>query len=303
VPKWKTAKAVFYRAGDKLVFVVIRGDLEVNEGKLSRAVGTVELEPASEAEIGAVGAVPGYASPVGLSDENLLVVVDDSIPKAKNLVAGANKEGVHLRNVNFPRDFRAHVVADVARARDGDRCPHCGGTLQVRRGIELGHIFKLGTKYSEAMGATFLDRMGKPRAFVMGCYGIGTGRLLAAVLEQHHDEEGIIWPVSIAPFQALVSVLNPDRTSELSLGQALAQALDRAGLEVLLDDRDQTPGEKFHDAKLIGIPVLVVVGPRSMSRGEVELERRWDGAKAAVAADPQALIPSVRQLLRTELIV
>lgn len=300
VPKWKTAKAVFYRAGGKLVFVVIRGDLEVNEAKLARAVGAAELEPASEDEIEAVGAVPGYASPVGLLDENLMVVVDDSIPKVRNLVAGANKDGFHLQNVNFPRDFRAEVVADVARARDGDPCPRCGGTLQVRRGIELGHIFKLGTKYSEALGATFLDRGGKRRPFVMGCYGIGTGRLLAAVIEQHHDEQGIIWPVSIAPFQVLVSVLNPDRAEELSLGQELAQALDRGGLEVLLDDRDQTPGEKFHDAKLIGIPVLVVVGPRSMSRGEVELERRWDGAKAK-AADPQALIPSVRELLRTEL--
>lgn len=297
VPTRKTAKAVFYRTPKELVFVVIRGDLEVNEAKLARALGTGEIWPATEEEIAACGAVPGYASPIGIRRNGVKVVVDDSIPKARNLVAGANREGFHLRNVNFPRDFQADIVADVAMAREGDRCPRCGGRLRIQRAIELGHIFKLGTKYSEAMGATFLDREGKPRPLIMGCYGIGVGRLLAAVIEAHHDEEGIIWPAHLAPFQVVVSVLNPDHDELLRLGEDLARALDAAGFEVLLDDRDQSAGEKFHDAKLWGIPVLLVVGPRAAKQNQVELERRADGAKFAVPAEPKAVVEKVRELL------
>ncbi|MCS7216657.1 MAG: proline--tRNA ligase [Candidatus Bipolaricaulota bacterium] len=297
VPTRKTAKAVFYRTPKELVFVVIRGDLEVNEAKLARAVGTAELWPATEEEIAACGAVPGYASPVGIRRDGVKVVVDDSLLGARNLVAGANREGFHLRNVNFPRDFRADVVADVALAREGDRCPRCGGRLSLQRAIELGHIFKLGTKYSEAMGATFLDREGKPRPLIMGCYGIGVGRLLAAVIEAHHDGDGIVWPENLAPFQVVVSVLDPKRPELLRLGEELAQGLAAAGLEVLLDDRDQSAGEKFHDAKLWGIPVLAVVGPRAAAQGRVELERRRDGEKRVVEAHPTAVLQGVRELL------
>ncbi|MEN3009519.1 MAG: proline--tRNA ligase [Candidatus Bipolaricaulaceae bacterium] len=297
VPTRKTAKAVFYRTPKELVFVVIRGDLEVNEAKLARALGTAELWPATEEEIAACGAVPGYASPVGIRRDGVKVVVDDSLLGARNLVAGANRAGFHLRNVNFPRDFRADVVADVALAREGDRCPRCGGRLSLQRAIELGHIFKLGTKYSEAMGATFLDREGKPRPLIMGCYGIGVGRLLAAVIEAHHDEDGIVWPEALAPFQVVVSVLDPKRPELLRLGEELAQGLAAAGLEVLLDDRDQSAGEKFHDAKLWGIPVLVVVGPRAAAQGRVELERRRDGEKRGVEARPTAVVQGVRELL------
>ncbi|MCR4391562.1 MAG: proline--tRNA ligase [Candidatus Acetothermia bacterium] len=300
VPKRKTAKAVFYRGKGELVFVVIRGDLEVNEAKLARAVGTTDLAPATEADIAAVGAVPGYASPIGIRGDGVKVVVDDSIPKARNLVAGANREGWHLRNVNFPRDFSADLVVDVAMARDGDRCPRCGGTLRVTRGIELGHIFKLGTKYSEALGATFLDREGRPRPLIMGCYGIGTGRLLAAVIERHHDDQGIIWPASVAPFHAFIAVLNPDRPDHATFAVRVAECLDRAGLEVLVDDRERTAGEKFHDAKLLGIPVLVVIGPRALAQGEVDLERRRDGAQRKVPAEPDALTHAVYDLLRAE---
>ncbi|MGQ9700605.1 MAG: proline--tRNA ligase [Candidatus Bipolaricaulaceae bacterium] len=297
VPTQKTAKAVFYWAGEELVFVVIRGDLEVNESKLARVLGRADLRPATEEEIAACGAVPGYASPVGIRRTGVKVVVDDSIPKARNLVAGANREGFHLRNVNFPRDFQADVVADVSLAQEGQRCPRCGGRLQLQRAIELGHIFKLGTKYSAAMGATFLDREGRSRPLLMGCYGIGVGRLLAAVIEAHHDEEGIIWPAGLAPFEAVVSVLDPKQPSLLSLGEELARALAEAGLEVLLDERDQSAGEKFHDAKLWGIPVAVVVGPRAVRQGQVELECRWNGAKRAVAADPKAVVVETRALL------
>ena len=297
IPTRKTAKAVFYRAGEELVFVVIRGDLEVNEAKLARALRRPDLRPATEEEIAEIGAVPGYASPIGIRRNGVKVVVDDSIPKAKNLVAGANREGFHLRNVNFPRDFQADIVADVAVARDGDRCPRCGGRLRVHRAIELGHIFKLGTKYSEAMGATFLDRDGKPKPLIMGCYGIGVGRLLAAVIEAHHDEEGIIWPENLAPFQVIVSVLDPKDPALLGLGEELAAALAQAGWEVLLDDREQSPGEKFHDAKLLGIPVLVVVGPRAAKQKKVELERRRDGAKITVAAEAPEVVAQTKALL------
>jgi len=289
---------VFYRTGEELVFVVIRGDLEVNEAKLARALRRPDLRPATEEEIAEIGAVPGYASPIGIRRNGVKVVVDDSIPKAKNLVAGANREGFHLRNVNFPRDFQADIVADVAVARDGDRCPRCGGRLRVHRAIELGHIFKLGTKYSEAMGATFLDRDGKPRPLIMGCYGIGVGRLLAAVIEVHHDEAGIIWPTNLAPFEVIVSVLDPKQSSLLTLGEKLAQALASAGFEVLLDDRDQSAGEKFHDAKLWGFPILVVVGPRAVGQNQVELERRQDGAKLLVPAEPKAVVEKARELLQ-----
>jgi GTP-binding protein HflX len=265
--------------------------------KLARALRRPDLRPATEEEIAEIGAVPGYASPIGIRRNGVKIVVDDSIPKAKNLVAGANREGFHLRNVNFPRDFQADIVADVAVARDGDCCPRCGGRLRVHRAIELGHIFKLGTKYSEAMGATFLDRDGKPRPLIMGCYGIGVGRLLAAVIEAHHDEEGIIWPENLAPFQVIVSVLDPKDPALLGLGEELAAALAQAGWEVLLDDREQSPGEKFHDAKLLGIPVLVVVGPRAAKQKKVELERRRDGAKITVAAEAPEVVAQTKALL------
>lgn len=300
VPKRKTAKAVFYRAGDALVFVVIRGDLEVNEAKLARALGTAELAPATEEEIAAVGAVPGYASPIGIARDGVKVVVDDSIPPARNLVAGANKAGLHLKNVNFPRDFAATLVADVALACDGDRCSRCEGTLRVRRGIELGHIFKLGTKYSQSLGATFLDREGQQRPLVMGCYGIGIGRLLAAVIEADHDAEGVVWPASVAPFQVLVTVLNPKEPDQSAFAASTADHLAHDGLDVLLDDRERTPGEKFHDAKLVGIPVLAVIGPRSLSKGKVDIERRRDGLRNPVPADPEAILHVVHDLLRSE---
>ncbi len=297
LPTRKTAKAVFYRIPKELVFVVVRGDLEVNAAKLARALGTGELWPATEEEIAACGAVPGYASPIGIRRDGVRVVVDDSILKARNVVAGANRAGFHLKNVNFPRDFQADIVADVAMAKEGDRCPRCGGRLAVQRAIELGHIFKLGTKYSEAMGATFLDREGKPRPLIMGCYGIGVGRLLAAVIEAHHDEEGMVWPATLAPFQAVVTVLDPKRSELLALGEELAQALAKAGLEVLLDERDQSAGEKFHDAKLWGIPMLVVVGPRAAAQNRVELERRRDGAKFEVEAKSDRVVQAVLELL------
>ena len=299
VPESKTAKAVFYKGEEGLIFVVIRGDLEVNEAKLARVTGCADLGRASEEEIAEVGAVPGYASPVGLKDPRVKVLVDRSVETKRNLVAGANKEGFHLRNVNFPRDFPAQWVGDVATVRDGDPCPRCGSALQVQRGIELGHIFKLGTKYSQALGATFLDREGQAQPLVMGCYGIGIGRLLAAVIEAHHDEQGIRWPLALAPFQVVVTVLDPKREDQVQAGTSLAQGLASGGWEVLVDDRERSPGEKFHDAKLVGIPLLVVVGPRSLQRGQVDLERREDGLRRTVELSSPAVREAVKELLAT----
>jgi prolyl-tRNA synthetase len=294
LPQWKTAKAVFYCARGDL----IRGDLEVNEAKLARILGTVEFEPATEDEIGSVGAVSGYASPIGLQDERLRVIVDDSITKSKNLVCGANKEGYHLKNVNFPRDFMADEITDIAVVRDGDLCPRCGESLQTRRGIELGHIFKLGEKYSRALGATFLDRQGQEKPLVMGCYGIGIGRLMAAVIESHHDEQGISWPASIAPFQVVILVLNNAEPRQAELGERLYAEL-RAVFDVLYDDRDESAGVKFNDADLIGIPLQLVIGPRGMREGQIEIRRRGErkrqGRRVSITAGLEEIVVALRE--------
>jgi prolyl-tRNA synthetase len=233
----------------------------------------------------------------GLSDPRLRVIVDESIPRVRNLVAGANKEGYHLRNVNFPRDFRAEV-ADIALVREGDRCPKCGGPLEIRRAIELGHIFKLGTKYSEALGATFLDRGGEARPFVMGCYGIGLGRLMAAVIEAHHDEKGIIWPAAIAPFQVIILVLNSADPAQTELGERLYEGLSRE-FEVLYDDREESAGFKFNDADLIGIPVQVVVGSQGLSTGEIEVRRRAGGnRRIELASGLERVVAAIREELQ-----
>jgi prolyl-tRNA synthetase len=276
VPEARTAKAVFLMAevqrgdatAEQFVFAVIRGDMEVNETKLANAVQAKALRPATEAEIRAVGATPGYASPVGLRD--VLVVVDDLIPQSPNLVAGANEDGYHLLNVNYGRDYSAAVVCDIAAARDGDACTQCGSQLRTARGVEVGNIFQLGTRYTEALGATYLDREGKHQPVVMGSYGIGAGRLLACIAEAHHDDKGLIWPMSVAPYQVYL-IQMPGAEAE---AEALYAALNQTGIEVLFDDRDETAGVKFNDADLLGIPIRLTLGKRSLKEGGVELKRR-----------------------------
>ena len=247
IEKSRTAKAVFMmgtfvegeESHDKLVFAVIRGDMDVNETKLANAAGAMALRPAVAEEILAVGAVPGYASP--LKVKNAMIVVDDSIVDSPNLVAGANGEGFHLRNVNYGRDFKADVVADIAVAESGFACVECGTALTASRGVEVGNIFKLGTRYSEAVGANFLDKDGVEKPVVMGSYGIGVGRLLACAAEEHHDEHGLIWPVSIAPYEVHLVSLRGGEDEAAGLYEELKQA----GLDVLFDDRDERPGVKF----------------------------------------------------------
>ncbi len=291
IPESRTAKAVFMMAtkttedGDKdvLVFAIVRGDMELNETKLVNAVGARSLRPAEEEEIKACGAVPGYASPVGLV--NILVVVDDLIPESPNLVAGANQDGYHFKNVNYGRDFDADIVTDIAAAQDGDACPSCGAAMKAVRGIEVGNIFKLGTWYSEAVGALYQDADGEEKPVVMGSYGIGSGRLLASIVEEYNDEYGLIMPITVAPYEVHLVELagSKDVSGEVNkTAERLYQELTEAGLEVLFDDRDESPGVKFNDADLIGIPLRLTVGHRALKEGGIEAKVRNESEKSHI---------------------
>ena len=271
VPKCKTLKAVFYQAGGEIVFVAIRGDLDVNEQKLSAALGIADLEPASDQELDRANIVVGYASPIGI--ENAKVVVDRSVLAASNLIAGANEEGYHLRNVNYGRDFQADIVADIAVARAGDPCPNCGEPLTQTRGIEMGNTFKLGTDFAEKLGATFLDRDGIQKPAIMASYGIGVGRLLASVIEQHNDGDGIKFPISVTPYDVHIVQLGDSDEVSRAAGK-LHEELEANGLDVLRDDRAESAGVKFKDADLIGVPLRMTVSPRSLERSSVELKQR-----------------------------
>jgi prolyl-tRNA synthetase len=281
VPTRKTLKAVFYSKDDgELVLVVIRGDLEVNETKLRNLLDGAALEPATAEDVRSVGAEPGYGSPVGLNvrrsldDTGVLVVADRSIQRGSNFVAGANRHGYHLVGVNYPRDFTVTIVDDIAQAEAGHLCPKCEGALVAESAIELGHCFKLGTRYAEAVGATYLDPDGEEHPIVMGSYGIGVGRLMAAVIEEHHDDYGIVWPPALAPFDIYLLTLGTDEEAQERAESACAE-LEDGGLEVLFDDREESAGVKFTDADLIGCPVRATVSRRSLERGGVELRARW----------------------------
>jgi prolyl-tRNA synthetase len=277
IAKSQTAKAVFLMArqedeSEKLVMAIVRGDMEVNETKLGNAVKAKALRPARDEEIRPSGAVPGYASPIGV--KGAVVLVDEAVASSPNLVAGANEEGFHLKNVNCGRDYQAEQVLDLAAAQEGDACPECGAGLRASRGVEVGNIFQLGTRYTDAMNCTFLDAEGKARPVIMGSYGIGVGRLLACIAEEHRDEQGLIWPISVAPYQVhLVSLAKGAGQAGEATDQLYAQ-LQEAGFEVLLDDRPENPGVKFNDADLIGIPLRLTVGERSLKKGAVELRIR-----------------------------
>jgi len=272
VPQSHTLKAVFYIADRKLVFVVIRGDIEVNEVKLKNSLGCVDLRLASEAEVIEAGIVAGSASPIGIS--GIKIIADDSITSGTNFIAGANKPDTHFRNVNYPRDFKADIVADIAKARAGEECPRCGGKLSSTHGIEVGHIFKLGTFLSEKLGALFINQSGVSQPIVMGCYGIGLGRLLAAAIEQNHDDKGIIWPLPIAPYHIYLCPLYLENPQVAATAESLYAELEAQGLEVLFDDRNDSPGVKFNDADLLGIPLRVTISPRTLESNSVEIKRR-----------------------------
>jgi len=293
VPTSQTLKSVFYYADGEFVFVIIRGDLEVNETKLRNTLKFSELRLATEGEVSEAGLVAGFASPIGV--KGVKVVADDSITSGSNFIAGANKPGYHFRNANYPRDFKVDLIADIALAQPGDSCPKCGGELSSARGIEVGHVFKLGTFISERFGASFLDTDGTSRLIVMGCYGIGLGRLLAAIVEQSHDDKGIIWPLSVTPYQVYLCPLNLDKSAVLPTAEKIYQELQKAGIEVLFDDRDDSPGVKFNDADLLGIPLRLTLSPRTLQSQSVEA--KWRTEKEAQLLPLDNLAARVKKLL------
>jgi prolyl-tRNA synthetase len=285
LPKSKTAKTVFMIAGydenerkhEEFICAVVRGDMEVNETKLANAAKAHWLRPATDEEIRATGAIPGYASPIGL--RNVKVIVDDALSASPNLVTGANEADCHLRNTNVPRDYEPTITADLAVARKGDACLQCGQPLQTSRGVEVGNIFKLGTRYSAAVGALYLAADGTQKPIVMGSYGIGSGRLLACIAEEHHDDRGLVWPITVAPYAVHMVSLGQTQAADRVYG-----ALLQAGIEVLYDDREESPGVKFNDADLIGIPIRITVSARSLAKGGVEMKRR-DQSKTEILTE------------------
>ena len=286
VPTSRTAKAAFFLTGDgRLVTAIVRGDFEVNETKLVNAVKAVGgLRPAQAEEIRAAGMEPGYGSPVGAHGTS--VVVDALVAASPNLVAGANRAGVHLRNVNVGRDYEPELVSDITNVRAGDPCPDCGAAVRLAQGIEVGNIFKLGSDFTEALGATFLAEDGSRRHPVMGSYGIGLGRAMACVVEAHHDDKGIAWPIEVAPYRLHLVSIGAGRDPGIAAqADALHERLAEAGIAVLYDDRDESPGVKLTDAELLGMPTIVTLSPRSLAAGGVEVTDRASGERAIRTAD------------------
>ena len=295
----KTAKAVFYMIDGKVRIVLIRGDYEVNETKLRNLAHGNEPIMATPQDVAEAAFVAGSASAVGIDKE--LVIADQSVVDDANLLAGANEEGYHLRNVNYGRDYEAGLIGDIAEAREGDGCPRCAsGKLISRKGIEVGHIFKLVTIYSNPMKVVYNSEAGHSEYVYMGCYGIGTGRLLAAAVEANHDDRGTMLPRSIAPFEVglvAVNIRNSEEVRETS--EAIYGQLSKAGFEVLFDDRDEAAGVKFADADLVGMPVRVVVSPRSLESGGVEIKARSQAPFEAAICDVAEVVSSVSAMLNT----
>ena len=293
VPRSRTAKAAFFMAGDgRFIVAIVRGDDDVNETKLVNAVkATGGLRPATVDEIRARGMEAGYGSPIGAHDAT--VVVDELVVRSPNLVAGANRVGWHVRNVNVPRDYAPDLVAEITNAREGDPCPTCGSPVVLRKGIEVGNIFKLGTDFTRPIGAMYLGEDGERHPIVMGSYGIGLGRNVACIVEAHHDEKGIAWPAEVAPYAAHLVTIGAARDARvLETAEALHEIALDAGREVLYDDRDESPGVKLTDAELLGMPWIATVSPRSLAAGGAELTRRATGERTSVT------IPELEGYLR-----
>jgi prolyl-tRNA synthetase len=284
----ETGKLLVFMADGKPVAVLLRGDHEANEGKVRRAFDAATLEPADPVAIQkATGAPMGFLGPIGLK---IPMVVDQSVAVMPRVVVGGNREDVHIKDAVPGRDFKVDRVLDLRNALAGDPCPRCGATLEVGNGIEIGHVFKLGTKYSDAMGATFQDAEGKTHPLIMGCYGIGVNRIVASAVEAGNDKNGIIWPLNIAPYEVLIVPLQVDPDGEvMAKAREIAEALKFAGADVLIDDRDQRPGPKFKDADLIGIPLRIVVGDRGLKEGKVELKWRHESEASTIPADGAGL--------------
>lgn len=279
----KIAKTLIFQADDKVVAVVLRGDREANEVKIANAVGEVtELEMASEEAVKeATGAAVGFAGPIGIKVDMLLV--DQEVANMYNFIIGANETDMHLKNVNYGRDFEG-IVGDFRNVTVGEKCPECGEEITISRGTEVGHIFKLGTKYSESMGATFIDEGGKAKPFIMGCYGIGVTRTVASIIEQHNDENGIIWPLEVAPYHVSVIPANVKNEEQATKAEEIYNELRKMGVEALLDDRKERAGVKFKDSELIGIPMRITVG-KMIGEGQVEFKLRNGGEVETLTID------------------
>ncbi len=290
-------KTLIFDSDKGCLAVLIRGDHEISEKKLKSLWGTENLQLATEEMVERITLSPkGFAGPIGLS---IPILADFDIQGMANFVTGANKKDTHLINVNFNRDFQVSQFGDLRKFVSGDRCPLCGGETQTDKGIEVGHTFKLGTKYSHAMGATFLDDQGKEREIVMGCYGIGVGRTVAAAIEQSHDENGIIFPMPIAPFQVLILPVNIKIERLREVAEQLYQSFSQNGIEVLLDDREETPGVKFKDADLIGIPLRLTIGEKNLKKGLLEIKKRKTGEVLLVKKEE--VLSRVRELIDQEM--
>lgn len=285
VPLEQIVKSLVVLADGKPVMVLVRGDRELNELKLRRFLNGAKIEAALDETVADAVGPCGSIGPVGAK---IPVYADIELQGAADRIVGANREGFHLRHVSLARDAQVKAYADLVTVREGDLCPKCGAPLTIRRGTEVGQCFKLGTKYSQAFGATFLDESGKARVMQMGCYGIGVSRTLQAIVEQSNDANGIIWPKAVAPFQVNLLLLDPDNAEVVSKAEALAAELEARGIDVFMDDRPERPGVKFKDADLIGLPVRVVAGAKGLSKGGFELRRRTDTESVIVAPESAA---------------
>jgi prolyl-tRNA synthetase len=290
----KTIKAVaFQTEKEEVVLAFVRGDHEVNDIKLQNAVGAITLTMASEESIRAVGGVAGFMSPIGIKGAK--IVVDSTVMEMHNAIAGANQADKHYKNVNPKRDFKETIVTDIRLIAKGDPCPHCGAALKTARGIEAGQVFKLGTKYSEALKATFLDENGRDKPMVMGCYGVGVSRTMAAAIEQNFDDNGIIWPVALAPYTVAIVPVNAKDEVQMEIAEKIYEELCAAGVEAILDDRKERAGVKFKDADLIGYPLRITVGPKTVNEDAIEVKVRRSG-EAFVYTQTEYL-ESVKHLL------
>jgi prolyl-tRNA synthetase len=281
----RLVKTLLYRSGDRVIAALVPGDRELNEIRFAKVIGSPEFRPLDEAEILAVTGGPvGFSGPVGL--KNVEIIADTLLDQYDGMIVGANKKDAHLRGVRMGSDFKAGKTAALSTAKAGDICPQCGkGDLELQRGVEIGHIFKLDTKYSAAMKATFNDADSNDKPFIMGCYGFGVSRAVAATIEQHHDEKGIRWPKSLTPFHVVLTLVNISDSATVNAAEKIYADLNAAGLDVLMDDRDLRPGPKFKDSELIGVPLRVTLGERNLKDGNAEIYYRLEDRNEIVPLD------------------
>ena len=297
LPETAFVKSLVYLADGVPVMACVPGDRDVNEVKLRRLLGAKTLALADSAAVDrATGASPGFVGPVSPASAGLRIVAHFSLEGATGRIVGANRDGFHLRDVDLARDTRISEYADLATARDGDLCPRCGKPIAVKRGIEVGQVFKLGVKYSQAFGATYKNANLEEKTLVMGCYGIGVSRTLQAVIEQCHDADGIVWPVSVAPYRVCICLLDPDSQEAAKVADSIEAALESRGIDTIVDDRRERPGVKFKDADLIGFPVRVVVGDKGLATGGVEVKRRCEDRSKTRIVPPQEAADAIAAL-------